>query len=81
VAENSLNNMTNIHDRAKCLCDEFSDWVLYDDVNRSVIFNTSEEYLFILDTELLKIGYIEIHFSELEISDGVFSYTCVYKHR
>ena len=73
--------MNDTHDRAKSLCEEFSDWVLFDDVNMSVVFNTTEDYLFILDVELLKLGYIEIHFSELEIDEGVFSYTCVYKHR
>lgn len=72
--------MSQTQDRAESLCDEFSDWVLYDDAKRSVIFNTTEEHLKTLKRELSKLGYREIHQTEIEL-DGNITYTCVFLHR
>ena len=68
-------------ERAESLCNEFSDWVLYDNINKSVIFNTTEDHLRVLEHELAKLGYIEIHLSEILVGDEQYTYTCVYQRK
>ena len=68
-------------ERAESLCIEFSDWVLYDHINKSVIFNTSEKFLRVLEIELERVGYREIHLTEIMGKNGEYTYTCVYQHK
>ena len=39
------------------LCEEFSDYVLYDELNDSILVNVDEDYYNTVIKELKKIGY------------------------
>jgi len=57
------------------LCEEFSDYVLYDELNDSILVNIHEDYLKIIRKELMKIGYYLVFKTKLEITN---SYTCTF---
>jgi len=55
------------------VCEEFTDTVLIDSKNNSIIVNVSEEWFSVLDNRLKEIGFKRIHKSQ--IGNG---FTCAY---
>ena len=62
------------------LCEEFSDWVLYDSRKKSIIINISIDYFEILKKELGKFGFCLIHESRVTIKEKNDNITCVFLH-
>ncbi len=61
--------------RASALCEEFSDYVLHDDLYESVLLNVHEDYFHTLLRELRKIGYVLIFKSRLHATNSL---TCTF---
>ena len=57
------------------LCEEFSDYVLYDNRNDSILVNIHEQYTSIVIRELKKIGYKLVFQTKLNLTN---SYTCTF---
>jgi hypothetical protein len=57
------------------LCEEFSDYVLYDERNDSILTNVHEQYLIIVIDELRKMGYVLVFRTKLKLTN---SYTCTF---
>lgn len=55
------------------VCEEFTDTVLIDSKNNSIIVNVSEEWFSVLDSRLKEIGFKRIHKSPIGNS-----FTCAY---
>lgn len=47
-----------VHEKAKALCEEFSDNVIYDRTRHSIIINIDVCYLRIVKKEMEKLNYI-----------------------
>ena len=61
--------------RANALCEEFSDYVLYDDVYESVLLNVHEDYFGTIFRELGKLGYVLVFRTKLESTNSL---TCTF---
>ena len=61
--------------RASALCEEFSDYVLYDEASNSVLINVNEEYFGIVYRELQKIGYSLVFKTRLNTTNSL---TCTF---
>ena len=61
--------------RANALCEEFSDYVLYDDVYESVLLNIHEDYFSTIIRELRKIGYVLVFKTRLHATNSL---TCTF---
>ena len=61
--------------RAGSLCEEFSDYVLYDENFESVLFNVHEEYFPTVFRELRKLGYILVFKTRLSTTNSL---TCTF---
>ena len=61
--------------KGNSLCEEFSDYVLYDERNDSILANVPEQYCIIVIKELRKMGYILVFRTKLELTN---SYTCTF---
>ena len=61
--------------RASTLCEEFSDYVIYDDNSDSVLVNIHEDYFPIIYRELLKIGYVLVFRTYIETTNSL---TCTF---
>ena len=61
--------------RASSLCEEFSDYVLYDENFESVLFNVHEEYFPTVFRELRKLGYILVFKTRLNTTNSL---TCTF---
>jgi hypothetical protein len=61
--------------RAKALCEEFSDFVLCDNVRHSIIINTDKEYLPILVKELKRLSFRLIFVTKFTHNDTI---TCAF---
>jgi len=57
------------------LCEEFSDYVLYDELNDSILVNVDEDYYNTVIKELKKIGYKLAFQTKLNLTN---SYTCTF---
>jgi hypothetical protein len=57
------------------LCEEFSDYVLYDSMNDSILVNVDKQYTSIVIKELKKIGYKLVFQTKLNLTN---SYTCTF---
>jgi hypothetical protein len=65
---------TNIS-RAASLCEEFCDYVLYDDIHRSIIVNINVDRFSILRKELKKFKFQIKHMTKFEETESI---TCVF---
>tara|TARA_R110002012_G_scaffold151454_3_gene311384 strand:- start:2558 stop:2770 length:213 start_codon:yes stop_codon:yes gene_type:complete len=61
--------------RASALCEEFSDYVIYDDSCDSVLVNIDEDYFSIIYRELQKIGYVLVFRTYLKATNSL---TCTF---
>ena len=61
--------------RAASLCEEFCDYVLYDDIHRSIIVNVYIDRFPILRKELKKFKFFIKHMTKLEETQSI---TCVF---
>ena len=61
--------------RASALCEEFSDYVLYDESCDSVLVNIDEEYFATVFRELRKLGYILVFKTRIETTNSL---TCTF---
>lgn len=68
----------HIADRVVSLCEEFSDWVLYDDKYKSIVINIKEDLFPTLKQELKKFNFKIIHCYEMSETCTV---TCVFIKR
>lgn len=66
---------THHTDLVVSVCEEFSDWVLYDSIHKSVIVNIKQEFFVVLKRELYKIGFKNVHSCTLPETDTI---TCVF---
>ena len=63
------------HQRGSALCEEFSDFVLYDDELDSILVNVHEDYFSTVFRELRKLGYILIFKTKLTTTNSL---TCTF---
>jgi|TARA_R100000315_G_scaffold60238_1_gene36747 hypothetical protein len=61
--------------RASALCEEFSDYVIYDESFESVLVNVNEDYFSIIYRELGKIGYVLVFKTYLHTTNSL---TCTF---
>ena len=61
--------------RASAFCEEFSDYVLYDEYSESVLLNVSEEYFATVFRELRKLGYILVFKTRFNTTNSL---TCTF---
>jgi hypothetical protein len=61
--------------RASALCEEFSDYVIYDDSCDSVLVNIDEDYFPIIYRELHKISYVLVFKTYLKATNSL---TCTF---
>lgn len=61
--------------RSESLCEEFSDYVLYDTANDSVLVNVETEYFGVVFRELKKLGYILVFKTRIETTNSL---TCTF---
>tara|TARA_R100000781_G_C3990275_1_gene96687 strand:- start:257 stop:469 length:213 start_codon:yes stop_codon:yes gene_type:complete len=61
--------------RGGALCEEFSDFVLYDNEFDSILVNIHEDYFETVFRELSKLGYILIFRTELQTTNSL---TCTF---
>ena len=61
--------------RASALCEEFSDYVIYDDNCDSVLVNIDEDYFSVIYRELQKIGYVLVFQTHLKATNSL---TCTF---
>jgi hypothetical protein len=61
--------------RASALCEEFSDYVIYDDRSDSVLVNINQEYFNVIWSELQKIGYVLVFKTRLKATNSL---TCTF---
>ena len=61
--------------KGSSLCKEFSDYVLFDEETESILVNIHEDYMKILNKELLKMGYYLVFKTKLNLTN---SYTCTF---
>ncbi len=61
--------------RASALCEEFSDYVLYDESCDSVLVNIDEDHFSIIYRELQKIGYVLVFRTYLNATNSL---TCTF---
>ena len=61
--------------RASALCEEFSDYVIYDDSCDSVLVNVHEDYFSIVYSELQKMSYILVFKTYLKATNSL---TCTF---
>tara|TARA_R100000900_G_scaffold134664_1_gene111973 strand:+ start:274 stop:486 length:213 start_codon:yes stop_codon:yes gene_type:complete len=61
--------------RASSLCEEFSDYVLFDEYFESVLLNVDEEYFATVFRELRKLGYILVFKTRIETTNSL---TCTF---
>jgi hypothetical protein len=61
--------------KAKLLCEEFTDYVLFDKTRHSIIISVKKEYFRTITKELDKLGYKLIFTKTLEDINNI---TCTY---
>jgi len=61
--------------RSSSLCEEFSDYVLVDDSNDSLLVNIPEEHFSILYRELKKLGYMMVFKTRIKKTNSL---TCTF---
>ena len=61
--------------RASALCEEFSDYVIYDNNSDSVLVNIDEEHFQVIYRELFKIGYVLVFKTYLYTTNSL---TCAF---
>jgi len=61
--------------KGSSLCEEFSDYVLFDNETESILVNIHEDYMATLKKELQKMGYFLVFKTKLHITN---SYTCTF---
>jgi len=61
--------------KGSSLCEEFSDYVLFDEETESILVNIHDDYMKILNKELLKMGYYLVFKTKLNLTN---SYTCTF---
>lgn len=66
--------------RVESLCEEFSDWILYDNRNKSIILNVEDKFLSILKMELARFGFSLVHKTVLPAGKTMETVTCVFLH-
>lgn len=64
-----------VYDRARSLCEEFTDYVLFDKTRHSIIVNINKEHFKIITKELGKLGYKLIFTKTL---NEINTITCTY---
>ena len=63
------------YQRGSSLCEEFSDFVLYDDDFDSILVNVHEDYFGAVFRELGKLGYVLVFRTKLESTNSL---TCTF---
>ena len=63
------------YQRGSSLCEEFSDFVLYDDDFDSILVNVHEDYFSTIIRELRKIGYVLVFKTRLHATNSL---TCTF---
>lgn len=66
--------------RVESICEEFSDWILYDSRNKSIILNVAEEHFLTLKRELAKYGFTVVHQTVITMEKSDDTITCVFLH-
>lgn len=61
--------------KGSSLCEEFSDYVLYDESCNSILVNIDEEYFGIIFRELKKLGYTLVFKTRLHATNSL---TCTF---
>jgi len=61
--------------RGSWLCEEFSDYVLYDEASDSILVNIPEEYFGIVYRELYKLRYVLVFKTRLRATNSL---TCTF---
>ena len=64
------------YNRARGICEEFSDHVLYDKTRHSLIVNVDQKYFKIIKKELDRLGYTLVFTKAFSDSDTI---TCAFK--
>ena len=67
--------MYTSYERVAALCEEFSDFVLYDDEFDSVLVNIDDEYFNTVFRELGKLGYTLVFRTRLHTTNSL---TCTF---
>ena len=57
--------------RGRWLCEEFSDYVLYDESSDSILVNIPEEYFGIVYRELYKLQYVLVFKTRLRATNSL----------
>lgn len=65
-----------VYDKAKGLCEEFTDYVLIDKTRHSIIVNIKKEFFGIIKKELEKLGYTLVFTKTLPEINTI---TCTFK--
>ncbi len=61
--------------RASSLCEEFSDYVLFDEYFESVLLNVDVEYFATVFRELRKLGYVLVFKTRIKTTNSL---TCTF---
>jgi len=61
--------------RANALCEEFSDYVIYDSELNSILFNIPYQYFQTIHIELEKLGYILVFKTRIKKTNSL---TCTF---
>jgi len=64
------------YDRARGVCEEFSDHVLYDKTRHSIIIHIEQEYFKVVKKELERLGYSLVFTKAFSDDDTI---TCTFK--
>jgi len=64
-----------ISEKAFSLVEEFTDFLLFDDIRKSIVVNVKRDYVKTIKLELSKLHYDLVHQSTIE---GSISYTLVF---